>query len=118
VVHSADLIVGLAWAVFLPVGLSAVLAQTPALRRSARLAGALCVAVALLDFLFFESASSDGIESAALLASLPIFGLYAASRLPTSRRFPWTLLLTGPAAYWLGVLTAVYIWIQVLSHPK
>ena len=103
--------VGLAWVGFWPIGLSAVLAYSPALQRSARLAAAVCAVVALADFLVFESMSSEGIAFAALLASLPILGLFAASRMPTSQRFPWTLLLTGPTAYWLGVAAAAAIYI-------
>jgi hypothetical protein len=112
---------GLASALLLPFAFSAVLAYTPALRRSARSAVAFCVAVGVADFVWSvvtisPRPAAQEIQFYALLALMPMLALFAASRLPLSRRFPTSLLFIGPTAFWLGLLFSIYVWVELLGR--
>lgn len=114
-------ILGLASAILLPFAFSAVIAYMPALRLSARLAGAFCLVVAAGDLLFTlltasPSPATHEIQFYALLAMVPMLGLFAVSRLPFAKRFPSSLLLVGPTAFWLGLLFSIYIWVDLLGR--
>jgi len=112
---------GLALAIVLPFAFSAALAYTPALRQSARLAAAFCLAVGLAELVYSRATDVDGgagIAVDAVLALVPMAVLFAASRLPVTRLYSWTFLLVGPVVFWVGVLLAVLIAIPLIPNPN
>lgn len=112
----------LAFAIVLPIAISAVLAYTPALRHNSRKAAAVCLGIALADvalsLVLSPQPTIDQMSFSVVAGFVPVLALLAVSRLAISKRVPWTLLVIGPLAYWVTALCAVFVWAIALYNTN
>jgi hypothetical protein len=48
---------------------------------------------------------------------IPFSGIFLASRIGVVQRHPWSVLITAPLFYVIGVFVAASIWTKLLVHP-
>jgi hypothetical protein len=104
-----------------PLALSGLIAFIQPIQSRWNTAG-ICVAAAVFLTVYrlnqADEVDFQAMLGSALLAALPILGLFLAARRRDVQRRGWLLLILGPLAYWLGCVLVIVVWFFILRFPK